>query len=140
MTGPLEETNDAYAVAKIAGIIMCQSYNKQYGTNFISVMPTNLYGINDNFDLLMRHPDISVIGEQQIRITHNLIGMEGTKPETLTKVFSHPQGLAQCAKFLDIYPNVERTPFFDTAGAVAYIAEQKNPEYAAIAGEKTAAY
>ncbi len=55
LTGPLEETNDAYAVAKIAGIIMCQSYNKQYGTNFISVMPTNLYGINDNFDLENAH-------------------------------------------------------------------------------------
>lgn len=55
MTGPLEETNDAYAVAKIAGIKMCQSYNEQYGTNFISVMPTNLYGQNDNFDLKHSH-------------------------------------------------------------------------------------
>lgn len=55
MTGPLEETNDAYAVAKIAGIKMCQSYNEQYGTNFISVMPTNLYGPNDNFDLESSH-------------------------------------------------------------------------------------
>jgi len=50
MTGPLEPTNDAYAIAKIAGIKMCQSYNTQYGTNYISVMPTNLYGENDNFD------------------------------------------------------------------------------------------
>jgi len=55
LTGPLEETNNAYAIAKIAGIIMCQSYNQQYGTNFISVMPTNLYGINDNFDLESAH-------------------------------------------------------------------------------------
>lgn len=51
MTGPLEPTNDAYAIAKIAGIKMCQSFNDQYRTNFISVMPTNLYGPNDNFDL-----------------------------------------------------------------------------------------
>lgn len=50
MTGVLEETNKAYAVAKIAGIVMCQSYAKQYGANFISVMPTNLYGENDNFN------------------------------------------------------------------------------------------
>ena len=50
MTGPLEPTNDAYAIAKIAGIMMCQSYRRQYGSNFISVMPTNLYGENDNFD------------------------------------------------------------------------------------------
>lgn len=55
MTGELESTNKAYAIAKIAGIIMCQSYNKQYGTNFISVMPTNLYGENDNFDLENSH-------------------------------------------------------------------------------------
>ena len=55
MTGPLEKTNDAYAIAKIAGIKMCQSYNKQYGTRFISVMPTNLYGPNDNFDLESSH-------------------------------------------------------------------------------------
>ena len=55
LTGSLEPTNEAYAVAKIAGITMCQSYNKQYGTNYISVMPTNLYGINDNFDLESSH-------------------------------------------------------------------------------------
>jgi GDP-L-fucose synthase len=55
MTGKLEETNDAYAMAKIAGIKMCQSFNEQYGTNFISVMPTNLYGPNDNFDLENSH-------------------------------------------------------------------------------------
>lgn len=55
MTGELEPTNDAYAIAKIAGIKMCQSYNEQYGTNFISVMPTNLYGPNDNYDLNNSH-------------------------------------------------------------------------------------
>ena len=55
LTGPLESTNDAYAIAKIAGIKLCQAYNQQYGTNFISVMPTNLYGPNDNFDLETSH-------------------------------------------------------------------------------------
>ena len=55
LQGPLEPTNEAYAVAKIAGIKMCQSYNRQYGTNFVSVMPTNLYGPNDNFDLMGSH-------------------------------------------------------------------------------------
>lgn len=55
LTGPLEPTNDAYALAKIAGIKMCQAYNQQYGTRFISVMPTNLYGPNDNFDLQNSH-------------------------------------------------------------------------------------
>jgi len=55
LTGTLEPTNEAYAVAKIAGIKMCPSYNRQYGTNLISVMPTNLYGPNDNFDLENSH-------------------------------------------------------------------------------------
>ena len=55
LTGLLEPTNDAYAIAKIAGIKMCQSFNQQYGTNYISVMPTNLYGLNDNYDLNNSH-------------------------------------------------------------------------------------
>ncbi|MCF8321912.1 MAG: GDP-L-fucose synthase [Flavobacterium sp.] len=55
LTGVLEETNDAYAIAKIAGIKMCDAYRSQYGSNFISVMPTNLYGLNDNYDLRNSH-------------------------------------------------------------------------------------
>jgi GDP-L-fucose synthase len=55
LSGKLEPTNEPYALAKIAGIIMCQSYNRQYGTNFISVMPTNLYGPNDNYHELNSH-------------------------------------------------------------------------------------
>jgi GDP-L-fucose synthase len=55
LSGLLEETNDAYAIAKIAGIKMCQSFNQQYGTNFISVMPTNLYGPGDNYNLQTSH-------------------------------------------------------------------------------------
>ncbi len=55
MTGPLEPTNDAYAIAKIAGIMMCQAYRQQYGFNAISLMPTNLYGPNDNFNLETSH-------------------------------------------------------------------------------------
>ena len=55
MTSPLEESNSAYAIAKIAGMRMCQAYKEQYGLNAISLMPTNLYGINDNFDLENSH-------------------------------------------------------------------------------------
>jgi GDP-L-fucose synthase len=55
LTGPLESTNRAYAVAKIAGIEMCRSYHQQYGTHFLSIMPTNLYGPGDNFDLQTSH-------------------------------------------------------------------------------------
>jgi GDP-L-fucose synthase len=55
LTSPLEYTNEPYAIAKIAGIKLCESYNLQYGTNFIAVMPTNLYGPGDNFDLEKSH-------------------------------------------------------------------------------------
>ncbi len=55
LTGPLEPTNEAYALAKIAGIRLCQAYRRQYGSNFIAAMPTNLYGPNDNFDLTSSH-------------------------------------------------------------------------------------
>ncbi|MNI62636.1 GDP-L-fucose synthase [compost metagenome] len=55
LTGALEPTNEPYAVAKIAGITMCQSYNRQYGTKYIAAMPTNMYGPNDNFDLQTSH-------------------------------------------------------------------------------------
>lgn len=55
LNGKLEPSNDAYAIAKIAGIKMCQAYNEQYGCNFISIMPTNLYGPNDNYDLTTSH-------------------------------------------------------------------------------------
>ena len=55
LTGPLEPTNEWYAVAKIAGIKLCQAYRRQYGCDFISAMPTNLYGPNDNYDLQNSH-------------------------------------------------------------------------------------
>ena len=55
LTGPLEPTNEPYAIAKIAGIKMCEAYNAQYGREYVSVMPTNLYGINDNYDLNNSH-------------------------------------------------------------------------------------
>ena len=62
LTGPLEVTNEAYAIAKIAGLMMCKKYKQQYGDNFISVMPANLYGINDNF-----HPENSHVIPALIR-------------------------------------------------------------------------
>ena len=55
LTGPLEETNEPYGIAKIAGIKLCESYNRQYGTRYFCVMPTNLYGPNDNYDLVSSH-------------------------------------------------------------------------------------
>jgi GDP-L-fucose synthase len=77
LSGPLEPTNEAYALAKIAGIKLCQSYRKQYGCDFISAMPTNLYGPNDNFDLTSSHVlpalirkfhDAKIEGRRQVTI------------------------------------------------------------------------
>ncbi len=68
LNGPLEKTNDAYAIAKIAGIKMCQSYNSQYGLNYKSIMPTNLYGPGDNYDLNNSHVIPAII-----RKTHEAI-------------------------------------------------------------------
>jgi GDP-L-fucose synthase len=70
LTDSLEYTNEPYAIAKIAGIKMCESYNLQYGTNFISVMPTNLYGPNDNFDLETSHVLPALL--RKIKLAHYL--------------------------------------------------------------------
>jgi GDP-L-fucose synthase len=71
MTGALEPTNDAYAIAKIAGIMMCQAYRQQYGLNAISLMPTNLYGPNDNFDLETSHVLPAMIAKFHNSLTHS---------------------------------------------------------------------
>jgi 3-deoxy-7-phosphoheptulonate synthase len=94
--------------------------------------------IHENYDHLLRFPDIQIIGEKKIRIVHNLIGLPGSELEDLRKVYSHPQGLAQCADFLDKHPQIERVPFYDTAGSVAHVANQQRKEFAAIASEEAA--
>jgi GDP-L-fucose synthase len=71
MTGALEPTNDAYAIAKIAGIMMCQAYRQQYGFNAISLMPTNLYGINDNFNLETSHVLPAMIAKFHAALSHS---------------------------------------------------------------------
>jgi GDP-L-fucose synthase len=71
LTGPLEYTNEPYAIAKIAGLKMCESYNLQYGTNYIAVMPTNLYGPNDNFDMEKSHVLPAMI--RKIHLGHCLL-------------------------------------------------------------------
>ncbi|MBI5639128.1 MAG: GDP-L-fucose synthase [Nitrospirae bacterium] len=99
LTGPLEPTNEPYAVAKIAGIKMCQSYNRQYGTNYISVMPTNLYGQNDNFD-----PDTSHVLPGLIRKFHD--SKRTSEPVVLwgtgspLREFLHVDDLAAAVLFL----------------------------------------
>ena len=84
LTGRLEETNDAYAVAKIAGIKMCDAYNKQYNTNYICLMPTNLYGPKDNYDLNNSHffpALISKIHSAKIKNKKQIIVWGNGKPK-----------------------------------------------------------
>jgi 3-deoxy-7-phosphoheptulonate synthase len=89
--------------------------------------------IHENYDLLLQYPDVEIVGEQKIRIVHHLIGFEGVLIDSVTRVFSHPQGLAQCAKFLDAHPGIEQVPYYDTAGSVAYVASEGRRDWAAIA-------
>ena len=90
LTGKLEETNDAYSIAKIAGIKMCEAYNKQYNTNYLCLMPTNLYGPNDNYDLKKSHffpALISKIHEAKIKkINHITLWGDGTPKRELMYV------------------------------------------------------
>ena len=94
--------------------------------------------IHENIDLLLRYPDVAVTGEYRLRIKHNLIGFKGTTVDDIREVYSHPQGLAQCEHFFEEHPKMKGIPFYDTAGAVAYVAETKDPLKAAIAGTEAA--
>jgi 3-deoxy-7-phosphoheptulonate synthase len=94
--------------------------------------------IHQNYDLLLQYPDVMIVGEQKIRIEHTLIGLAGARLEDIRRVFSHPQGLAQCSRFLDQHPAWERVAFYDTAGAARFVAEQNAAENAAIASAEAA--
>lgn len=100
MTGPLEETNKPYAMAKIAGITMCQAFRKQYGDNFISVMPTNLYGPNDNFELENSHVLPALLRKfHDAKINHEPhVTIWGTG--TPRREFLHVDDLAKACVFL----------------------------------------
>lgn len=95
--------------------------------------------INEVLDLLNRFPDLTVVGEKQIRIKHSLIGLPGSSITDIKKVYSHPQGIAQCADFITKeLKGAEAIPFFDTAGSVTHIASLKDPSNAAIASVRAA--
>lgn len=100
LSGPLEETNRAYAVAKIAGIELCQSYNKQYGTHFISVMPTNLYGPNDNFDLETSHVLPALLRKFHEAKTRNEPSVTVWGTGSALREFLHVDDLASACLFL----------------------------------------
>ena len=100
LTGPLEPTNEWYAVGKIAGIKMCQAYRKQYGFDAISVMPTNLYGPGDNFDLTSSHVLPALIRKlhEATESNSNVVTLWGSG--TPRREFLHVDDLAQACVFL----------------------------------------
>ncbi len=132
-----------------AAMLACHSFSDAFeavssGKADYAVLPVeNTLGgtVYDNLDLLAMHPELTVVGEQQVRVMHNLIVVPGTRMEDIRKVYSHPQGLQQCRAFLEReLPDAERVPFFDTAGAVEYIASAGDKSIAAIAGAPAAHY
>ncbi|MBL3593509.1 GDP-L-fucose synthase family protein [Aminirod propionatiphilus] len=100
LTGPLEPTNEAYAVAKIAGLKLCEHYNRQYGVPFVSVMPTNLYGPGDNFDLRSSHvlPALIRRFDDALRSGADSVTLWGTgRPR---REFLHVDDMADAALFV----------------------------------------
>jgi len=91
LTGPLEPTNEPYAMAKIAGIRLCDAYNRQYGTNFISAMPTNMYGPGDNY-----HPENSHVLPAMIRKMHLARALERGDFEELARVYRRELSVVSC--------------------------------------------
>jgi GDP-L-fucose synthase len=108
LSGPLEQTNEAYAIAKIAGIKLCQAFSREYGANFISAMPTNLYGPNDNFDLETSHVLAALLRkahEAKTRNDRNLVVWGTGKPR---REFLHVDDLASaCLLLLEKYDSPE---------------------------------
>lgn len=95
--------------------------------------------IHQNYDLLLAYPDVMIVGETHIRIEHSLIGTPDSTMETIEEVISQAPGIEQCREFLDRHPGWTVTPFYDTAGAVARVAEGGRNTLAAIAHGSTAA-
>jgi len=100
LTGPLEPTNEWYAVAKIAGIKLCQAYRRQYGSDFISAMPTNLYGPNDNFDLASSHVLPALIRKFHDAKAHGSTDVEIWGTGSPMREFLHVDDLADACLFL----------------------------------------
>lgn len=132
-----------------AKVLPCHSFAKTFdavssGKASYAVVPVeNTLGgtVYDNLDLLAMHPELTVVGEQQVRVVHNLIGVPGAKLEDIRKVYSHPQALAQCKEFLESMPfEIEQIPYYDTAGSVEFAKKQNDKTIAGIAGAPAAKF
>lgn len=123
LTGPLEQTNEPYAIAKIAGIKLCESYNRQYGTQYVSAMPSNLYGPNDNYDLNNSHVLPALIRkahEAKLRGDTSYVVWGSGKP---MREFLYVDDMADACIFLMEHPEIQNGLFNVGAGQDVTIRE-----------------
>ncbi len=95
--------------------------------------------VTDNFDLLLRYPDCSIVMETDIVVSHALLAVPGTAFSDIRRVYSHPQAIGQCSAFFEAHPEIEAVPTLNTAVAAKQVAEQDDRHAAALASEETAA-
>jgi prephenate dehydratase len=129
-----------------ADVVACPSFDHVFAsvadgraTHGILPVENSIGGsIHRNYDLLIEH-DLPIVGEVELPIRHHLLALPGTRVEQLTHVYSHPQALAQCEKFLRELPHVRVDATYDTAGSAKLIKEQQLRDAAAVASERAAA-
>jgi prephenate dehydratase len=110
-----------------------QALQDGYVTAAVIPIENTLHGsVHENYDHLL-HFDLRITGETSVRIVHNLIAVPGTRPKDVRRVFSHPVAINQCRDFFRAHPELERVPFYDTAGSVKMLMEQRPEGAAAIA-------
>ncbi len=126
-------------------VVPCQRFDEMFqavasGRVDAAAVPieNTLHGsVHENYDHLL-HFELPIVGETNVRIVHNLIAMPGVALKDIKKIYSHPVALNQCLKFLAAHPEMERTTFYDTAGSVKMLAEEKRNDAAAIASSVAA--
>jgi arogenate/prephenate dehydratase len=128
-----------------ADLLACESFDEVFeavaggrATHGIVPVENSIGGsIHRNYDLLLEH-DLPIVGEVELPIRHHLLALPGTAIEQVQRIYSHPQALAQCEKFLRQFPSARVTPTYDTAGSAKLIKDQHLADAAAIASERAA--
>ena len=129
-----------------ATLLPCPSFDEVFkavetGTASLGVLPIeNSIGgtIHRNYDLLLEHAALNIVGDLELRVVHSLIALPGTSLERITQIYSHPQALAQCDRYLRSLPGVEVVATYDTAGSAKLIKDRHLTEAGAIASERAA--
>jgi len=124
---PYPRFNEVFAALK----------NGEVDVAVIPIENTLAGSVHDNYDLLLQYP-FEITAETSVRVIHNLIAPPGVKADSIQRVYSHPVALNQCLNFFADNPQIERVPFYDTAGSVKMIMEQRPPGAGAIASELAA--